>query len=403
MAKLVRLQKPGGGYALARKSGKLVTDAGGAPCCCGGCGGSCSSAPICATTDEPGICWNSELDWGRQQTLRIQLTQANFTRNRGGRNLYCNMTSPGSVDLKIGWKNDLWGVCDVQNETPPEWSIYFEEFLGAGQWNFGGVGTHTSQHFGADMALSMGFYPFGIGQTTGLPLNEWPDVVCPFWPNLFASNDQWPIEAQRFMIDRLNLSPSASMAMKGGERLAVSRLSRPTQRVRTLVQSNPPIFQNIFHCQRTFDNEIQDNAGDHTQGSLNNWMAAGIAYRDLVTGEVRGDQVFLGDWSVGFGEQHSVGTQPIHSTTQQAHLGDGSTSVSRSSSSTGASVNYTSTHTTTNQSGSTVLDSTGGFSFSLTLIDSVPCDPPASAPLPPHLDEFGRPKKQPGQCAGCGE
>lgn len=33
--RLVRVQKPGGGYALGRKGGKLITDADGAPCCCG--------------------------------------------------------------------------------------------------------------------------------------------------------------------------------------------------------------------------------------------------------------------------------------------------------------------------------------------------------------------------------
>ena len=98
-----------------------------------------------------------------------------------------------------------------------------------------------------------------------------------------------------------------------------------------------------------------------------------------------------------------ISTLPLHDTSQQADLGDGSTTVSRSTSSTGGTVNYTSTHTTTNQSGATVLDSTGGFSYSISLIDSVPCDPAANSQLPPHLDEFGRPKKQPGQCAGCGE
>lgn len=35
MAKLVRVDKPGGGKALGRVGGKLVTDADGAPCCCG--------------------------------------------------------------------------------------------------------------------------------------------------------------------------------------------------------------------------------------------------------------------------------------------------------------------------------------------------------------------------------
>lgn len=50
MAKLVRIQKPGGGFALGRKGGKLITDAGGAPCCCGGGVITCGvPGPLCAS------------------------------------------------------------------------------------------------------------------------------------------------------------------------------------------------------------------------------------------------------------------------------------------------------------------------------------------------------------------
>lgn len=50
MAKLVRIEKPGGGWALGRRNGKLITDAGGAPCCCGGTSVGCGvPSPLCAT------------------------------------------------------------------------------------------------------------------------------------------------------------------------------------------------------------------------------------------------------------------------------------------------------------------------------------------------------------------
>lgn len=344
---------------------------------------------MCADDTIVGGCWPGRLDWGRRQTIRFNLFEAEFTRTYQGRNLYCRLLSPARATLEIGWVNGNWGVCSVSDEVNPVWSIYYEEFQGGGQWNFAGFQNLEATHFGADVAHNIGFDVFDGPMDFQADPRTQPDVKSGGWP----ITGGWPARVWG-ILENFSFYPSGSMAIKAGASVVPLNFYSPGLGERQLVTPTPPTFRTVYRCSGTFDNSQRREFPD---GDLRNYMGMNVGYVDPFTDQWRNPNPFGPPPN-----DAAISTRPLNTGSQDGTSGETTGTISRSG--THLERRYTSTHQRVNTfNGSTTLDCDATYQFRLELIDHEPCGSQARQPLPPGFDENGQPEKPPGTCPGCGD